>query len=190
MVDLAVAEKGIRDLHARYSDAVFRKDHDAFAECFTRDGEWRISGRVLRGRAEIREMIAIILDKFIRVFITFRSPILDVVDGEVVGRTYMDEKCAWKNGDTNIALGHYYERFAEEDGRWRFSWRLFETLYRGDPDLTGSWFDRTDYGAPPRMPARDAATEDMASARWGLPPETVGERASALDCIKAGAPDS
>jgi uncharacterized protein (TIGR02246 family) len=174
MVDLIAAERGIRDLHARYTDAVFRKDFDAFAECFTKDGEWRISGRVLRGRDEIKQTIAIILDKFIRVFITFRTPILDVVDGEVVARTYIDEKCAWKNGNTNIAIGHYYERFAEEDGRWRFTWRLFETLYRGDPDLTGDFFDRTDYGPPPGMPARDATTEDMASARWGLPPVKVG----------------
>ena len=91
-----------------------------------------------------------------------------------MARTYIDEKCAWKNGNTNIAIGHYYERFAEEDGRWRFAWRMFETLYRGDPDLTGEFFDRTDWGPPPGMPPRDFETEDMASARWGLPAEKVG----------------
>jgi uncharacterized protein (TIGR02246 family) len=173
MIDLAAAERGVRDLHARYTDAVFRKDFDAFAECFTRDGEWRISGRVFRGRTEIREAIAVILDNFVRVLFTARTPILDVVDGELVARTYIDEKCAWKNGNTNIAIGHYYERFAEEDGRWRFAWRLFETLYRGDPDLSGTFFERADYGPPPGMPPRDAETEDMASARWGLPPAAV-----------------
>lgn len=174
MTDLIAAERGIRDLHARYTDAVFRKDFDAFAECFTQGAEWRISGRVIRGRAEIKDMITIIMANFIRVFITFRTPMVDVVDGEVVARTYMDEKCAWKNGDTNIAIGHYFDRFAEEDGRWRFTWRLFETLYRGDPDLTGTFFDRTDWGPPPGMPPRDTVTEDMASKRWGLPPEKVG----------------
>jgi uncharacterized protein (TIGR02246 family) len=174
MTDLLAAEKGIRELQARYTDAVFRQDFDAFAECFTRDGEWRISGRVFRGRAEIREGISIILDKFIRVLITFRTPILAEVDGEVVARTYIDEKCAWKNGNRNISIGRYYERFAEEDGRWRFNWRLFQLLYRGDPDLSGTFFDHPDYGPPPGMPPLDANTEDMASARWGLPPEKVG----------------
>ena len=170
MADLAAAERGIRELHARYTDAVFRQDFDAFAECFTREGEWRISGRVFRGRAGIKQGISIILDKFIRVLITFRTPILAELDGEVVGRSYIDEKCAWKNGNRNISIGRYYERFAEEDGRWRFAWRLFETHYRGDPDMTGSFFDFPDYGPPPGMPALDATTEDMASKRWGLPP--------------------
>ena len=168
MVDLIAAERGIRDLQARYTDAVFRKDFDAFAECHTRDGEWRISGRVFRGRAEIREAISIILDKFVRVLITYRTPILDVVDGQVVGRTYIDEKCAWKNGDTNISMGIYYEHFVEQGGRWRFQWRLFQMLYRGDPDLTGTFYDFPDYGPPPAMPPRDAVPEDTATARWGI----------------------
>jgi len=174
MTDLRTAEKSIRDLHSRYTDAVFRQDFDSFAECFASDGEWRISGRVFRGRAEIREGISIILDKFIRVLITFRTPILAEVGGEVVGRTYIDERCAWKNGNRNISMGRYYERFAVEDGRWRFSWRLFQLLYRGDPDLSGTFFDHPDYGPPPGMPPLDANTEDMASARWGLPPAANG----------------
>jgi uncharacterized protein (TIGR02246 family) len=169
MTDLIAAERGIRDLHARYTDAVFRQDFDAFADCFADEGEWRISGRVFRGRQEIREGISIILDKFIRVLITFRTPMVELVDGEVVARSYVDEKCAWKNGNRNVSIGRYYERFAEEDGRWRFSWRLFQLLYRGDPDLSGTFFDHPDYGPPPGMPPLDANTEDMASARWGLP---------------------
>lgn len=174
MTDLAAAERAIRDLHARYTDAVFRQDFESFAECFTQDGEWRISGRVFRGRAEIRDGIAIILDKFVCVLITFRSPMIELVDGVVVGRTYIDEKCAWKNGNRNISIGRYYERFAEEGGRWRFSWRLFELHYRGDPDLSGTFFDHPDYGPPPAMPPLDAVTADMASQRWGLPPGSDG----------------
>jgi uncharacterized protein (TIGR02246 family) len=169
MTDLMAAERGIRDLHARYTDAVFRQDFDAFADCFADEGEWRISGRVFRGRQEIREGISIILDKFIRVLITFRTPMVELVDGEIVARSYVDEKCAWKNGNRNISIGRYYERFVEEGGRWRFSWRLFQLLYRGDPDLSGTFFDHPDYGPPPGMPPLDANTEDMASARWGLP---------------------
>jgi hypothetical protein len=172
MTTLADAQAGIRELHARYSDATFRKDFDAFAGCFTPDGEWRISGRVFRGRAEIREGISIILDKFIRVLITFRTPILTVGQGVASGRTWVDERCAWKNGDTNIAIGLYYEHFVETGDRWLFDWRLFETHYRGGPDMSGEFFDHPDYGPPPAMPSRDVTTEDMASTRWGLPPNS------------------
>jgi uncharacterized protein (TIGR02246 family) len=168
--DLAAAEAGIRQLHAAYTDAVWRQDFDAFADCFTPDGEWRISGRVFSGRAEIRENIERILSNFVRVLISFRTPSLQVGEGVATGRTYIDERCAWKNGNTNISIGRYYEHFVEDGDRWRFAWRLFELHYRGAPDFTGTFFDHPDYGAPPAMPPLDANTEDMASARWGLPP--------------------
>jgi SnoaL-like domain len=171
MTSLAEAQAGIRELHARYSDATFRKDYDAFAGCFAPDAEWRISGRVFRGPGEVREAIATIMDKFIRVLITFRTPILNVGDGLASGRTWVDERCAWKNGDTNVAIGLYYEHFALAGDRWLFSWRMFETHYRGPPDMTGEFFDHQDYGPPPAMPPRDTMTGDMASKRWGLAPE-------------------
>ena len=169
MTSLADAQAGIRDLHARYCDATFRKDYDAFADCFAEDAEWRISGRVFRGPAEVRQGIATIMDKFNRVFITFRNPILTVGEGVASGRTWLDERCAWKNGDTHIAIGLYYEHFARAGDRWLFKWRMFETHYRGPPDMSGTFFDLTDYGAPPAMPPLDIMTADMASKRWGLP---------------------
>lgn len=169
MTTLADAQAGIRDLHARYTDAVWRKDFDAFANCHTDDGEWRISGRVFRGRHEIRDAIAVILEKFIRVLITYRNPILTVGQGSASGRTYVDERCAWKNGETNIAIGTYFEHFVEHDGMWLFQWRLFQRHYRGAPDMTGEFTDNPDFGPPPAMPPLDAGTEDMATAKWGLP---------------------
>jgi ketosteroid isomerase-like protein len=168
MSDFVAAETGIRELHQRYTDAVWRQDFDAFADCFAGDGEWRISGMVLKGRAQIKETISAILGRFNRVLMTFRTPILEVGDGIAFGRTYVDERCAWKNGDTNISMGIYYERFVELDGRWVFDWRLFQMLYRGDPDLTGTFYDFPDYGPPPGMPPRDALPEDTATTRWGI----------------------
>lgn len=169
MTTLAEAQAGIRDLHARYTDAVWRKDFDAFAGCHAEDAEWRISGRVFSGRAEIREGISVILANFIRVLITYRNPILSVGEGVASGRTYIDERCAWKNGNTNIAIGVYYEHFVEVGGVWLYKWRLFERHYTGAPDMTGTFDEHPDCGPPPAMPPLSANTADMASARWGLP---------------------
>ena len=80
MTDFIVAESAIRQLHARYTDAVWRKDYDAFGDCFTEDAEWRISGMVLRGRVEIVNTIKQLLPKFRRVIFTLRTPILEVGD--------------------------------------------------------------------------------------------------------------
>lgn len=171
MIDLAAADAGIRQLHARYTDATWRKDAAGFAECFTPDGEWRISGMVMRGREEIAATIDRILGRMNRVLFTFRTPLLDLSGGEVTGRVMIDEKVSWGDGSSNIAIGCYYERYAELDGRWFFSWRLFEPHYRGPPDLTGTWFDQPEWGPPPAMPPRDTPTLDMAKVRWGLQAE-------------------
>ena len=168
MTELIVAEAHIRQLHARYTDAVWRHDYAAFADCFTADGEWRISGMTLRGRPQIKETIEHILGNFRRVLISFGTPILAVGDGTATGRTYVTEKCAWKNGETNISIGRYYERFVEDGDNWKFAWRLFQLHYRGPPDLSGTFFENPDFGAPPGMPDIDAATIDHASARWKL----------------------
>lgn len=169
MTNLAEVQAGVRELHARYTDAVWRRDFEAFADCFAMDGEWRISGLVLKGRGQIRGTIEKIMDRLSNVLISFRTPILDVGEGRAFGRTYVDERCAWKNGDTNISIGLYYEHFVRQDGRWLFEWRLFQMLYRGDPDMTGTFYDFPDYGPPPAMPPRDAVPENTATARWGLP---------------------
>ena len=58
MTDFAATEAAIRQLHARYVDAVWRKDYVAFGDCFTTDAEWRIAGMVLHGRAEIVATLA------------------------------------------------------------------------------------------------------------------------------------
>lgn len=158
MTDFIVAEAGIRQLHARYIDAVFRKDYPAFGDCFTEDAEWRIAGMVLRGRPEITGLLERLMDNFHRVLMTFRTPILEVGDGVATGRTYVTEQNAFKTGRPGSTIGAYYERFVDQGDRWRFSWRIFQLQYMGPPDLTGSFFEQPDYGPPPAMPPLDAPT--------------------------------
>jgi uncharacterized protein (TIGR02246 family) len=168
MTELIVAEAQIRQLQARYTDAVWRHDYSAFADCFIEDGEWRISGMILKGRTEIKNTIERILGNFRRVLISFDTPILSVGDGTAMGRTYVTEKCAWKNGEANISIGRYYERFVEDGDRWRFAWRLFQVHYRGPADFSGTFYDNPDFGAPPGMPDIHEGTIDHASERWKL----------------------
>lgn len=162
------AEAGIRQLHSHYTDAVWRKDFTAFAGCFAEDGEWRISGMVLRGRDEIAGTIEKIMKNASRILITFRTPIIELTPEGASGRTYITEQCSWKHLPPNISIGRYYEDFVEEDGRWRFRWRLFELHYSGPDDMSGTWHEHPDYGPPPAMPPRDRTPADHASRKWGL----------------------
>jgi ketosteroid isomerase-like protein len=160
MTDFVAAEAGIRELHARYGDAVWRRDYAAFADCFTEDAEWRIAGMVLRGRTQIASTLERLMGNLHRVLMTFRTPILDVGNGVASGRTYVTEQSAFKNGRPGTTIGLYYERFIRQGDRWRFTWRLFQLHYMGPADLTGAFFDQADYGPPPAMPPRDAPTHN------------------------------
>lgn len=160
MTDLVVADAGVRQLHARYVDAVWRKDIGAFGDCFAEDCEWRISGLSHRGRADISKFMAAGFLKFRRILLTFRTPVLEVGEGVASGRVYMSEQSVLASGEGMTAIGTYYERFVQQGDRWRFSWRLFHTNYIGPPDLSAPFFDNPEYGAPPTMPPLDAPSFD------------------------------
>ena len=157
MPQFAVAEAGIRQLHARYAEAVWRKDLQCFGDCFAEQAEWRIAGMVLKGRAEIVEAFAGIIADARRVFMSFETPILSIEGtSRASGRTMVSEQSRWLDGRTNLMLGRYFEHFVHEEGRWRFGWRLYQVLYTGPHDLSGTYYDEPNFGPPPAMPPRDA----------------------------------
>lgn len=160
MTEFHIAECGIRQLHARYADAVWRKDIDAFGDCFAEDCEWRISGRVMHGRGEIVPFMSHVFTLFRRILLTMRTPVLEVGDGVGSARTYFTEQSVRADGQPLAAIGTYFERFVDQGDRWRFAWRLFQTEYAGSPDFTGPFYDNPEWGRPPAMPPRDAVPVD------------------------------
>jgi len=158
MTDLMRAEFDIRQLQARYADALWRKDPESFAKLFTRDAEWKVSGMHLRGREEIRRTFAKYMEHTGRTLMTFRTPIVELVDGVLTSRTYVNESNKFADGQTADTVGIYYERFAEEDGRLRFRWRHWQMYYIGPPGLTADFYDVKEFGPPPGFPTQDDPT--------------------------------
>jgi hypothetical protein len=156
MNDFLVAEAAIRQLHARYVDAVWRQDTEAFGDCFAEDCVWKVDGDVLRGRADCISFMKYQNSRFYRLLLTLRTPVLKVENGTATGRTYFSAQNVLRDGTAFAPIGIYYERFIDQGDRWRFSWRLFQTHYAGPPDLSGKFIDNPDYGPPPDMPPRDA----------------------------------
>ncbi len=159
-MNFVIVEAAIRQLHARYVDAVWRKDLDAFGDCFTADAEWRIAGRILHGRENIVENLRRLLPNFHRVLMTFRTPIVEVGNGTASARTYVTENNVFVDGRPGASIGIYYERFVDQGDRWRFAWRLFQTHYVGPADIKGPLYDNPDFGPPPNMPPLDATPQD------------------------------
>ena len=177
MTDFATAEAAIRQLHAIYTDAVWRKDYDLFAACFTEDCEWRIGGIVLRGRDVIVAHVRNVFPKFQWILMTFRTPVLQIGDGVATGRTYVTEQSVFQDGTPFAPIGTYFERFVEQDGQWKFAWRLFQTNYIGPPDQSGRFVGiNPDFGPPPAMPPLDAPTYNytgMHTQELGVAPARV-----------------
>jgi len=152
----AITETGIRQLHSRCADAIWRMDADALGDCFVADGVWQLSLGIRRGRADIVAAMRAGFANFRHIFMTFSAPLL-AVDGSVVcGRTYVCEEGVRSDGATYLMLGIYYERFLQgADERWRFAWRQFEAGYSGPHAFSGTFPAMTDHGPPPAMPYRD-----------------------------------
>jgi SnoaL-like domain len=160
MTEFHIAEAAIRQLHSRYIDAVWRKDDVAFGDCFTEDAEWRLSGLVIKGRSKIAALMKSAFPKYRFILLNFRTPTLEVGNGEASGRTYVSEQSVLADGRPFGPIGTYYARFVEQGDRWRFSWRLFHTSYIGPPDLTGTFFENPDFGPPPAMPGLGESSYD------------------------------
>lgn len=168
MPDFVVVEAAIRQVHAHYADAVWRKDVKAFGECFAQDAEWRLSGMTLKGRRQITAFMAGVFPKYRRILLTFRTPLIDL-DGEdrASARTYVTEQSVLADGRTYGPIGTYYERFIQTGGHWKFAWRLFMTDYIGPPDLSGTLFENPDFGPPPAMPSIDQPSFDRSGILTG-----------------------
>lgn len=161
MSDFISAEAGIRQLQARYIDSVWRKDFLAFGDCFTEDAEWRIAGRVLRGRIACVNLLKEFIGNFDRVRMTMQTPILDVSEGTATGRTDVLEHNILTNRQRNITIGTYYDRFVQHGGRWMFAWHYYQLYYLGPSDMSGKFYDVTDYGPPFEMPRLDEASTPL-----------------------------
>lgn len=158
MTQHLIAEAAIRQLHARFVDAVWRKDADSFAGLFAEDGEWKIATLHFRGRAEVQGAFAKLLGACERVVAIPSPPILEIGQGTATGRVYVTEFAKMGDGTSAFTIGIYYDRYVEEAGEWKFQWRHFALQYRGPADLPAPFVECPDYGPPPNLPAPDEPT--------------------------------
>jgi SnoaL-like domain len=128
-------ELAVRNLLARYGDAVCRRDADAWIATWAPDCTWDLGrGRVTRGRdatlALWRESIA----KYPWVAQLPASGVVELRDGELCGSWYVLELNRLVDGSGVMHLGHYRDRYVRTEQGWRFGTRKFHLVYRGAMD--------------------------------------------------------
>lgn len=128
-------ELAIRDLVARYGDAVCRRDETAWAQTWDSDCTWDLGGgRVTRGRDDTVQLWRTSLQKYSWVAQLPSSGFISEDDSGVHGSWYLLELNHRADGSGVMHLCHYTDDYVHSDSGWRFAARTLHVIYRGALD--------------------------------------------------------
>ena len=130
-------ELEIRNLVARYSDAVGRRDEKTWGATWATDGVWKVGPITATGRGEIVATWTRLMDTFRFVTQHPTSGVVEISGGDATGRWQVLELGWPASGDPTSTIGVYEDRYHRTDEGWRFASRAFHIVYMGAPDLTG-----------------------------------------------------
>ena len=128
-------ELAVRDLVARYCDAVCRRDAAAWVATWADDCTWDLGGgRVTRGRDAALALWQSALTRY--PWVAQLAPTGTVqVDGDTAtGSWWVLELNRLADGTGALHLGHYDDEYARTPDGWRFATRRFAMVYRGALD--------------------------------------------------------
>jgi ketosteroid isomerase-like protein len=133
-------ELAIRDLVARYSDAVIRADAVAWAETWAEDATWKLGPSEAIGRDDIVNTWTTLMGMFDHIRQLTLQGSVQIEGDSASGRWYVDELGWSEQRDTSWVLGVYHDTYARIDREWKFTRRRFDVLHAGTPDLNGANF--------------------------------------------------
>jgi len=133
-------EQAIRDLVARYADAVNRRDEQSWRDTWAPDGEWDLRGQATRGQDAIVRLWSTLMGSLPFVVQLIHSGTVAVDGDGATGRWYLTEFMKTATGDRRMSVGVYRDRYARVGGEWRLAHRRYDLLYSGAPDLSGDSF--------------------------------------------------
>jgi hypothetical protein len=141
-------ELALRDLVARYHDAVCLSDPVAWAATWAPDAEWHLTQRTLTGRDAIVEFWTnrILPPYEGRLFqLLGQGRVWATADGAAGRWTFLDIGRKVSDGHAHMEVCCYRDRYVRDatDAQWRFAERRFSLAY-------SSWIDPGEFrGFPP-----------------------------------------
>jgi AcrR family transcriptional regulator len=127
----AATEAALRQLLARYSDAVIRNDADAWIATWADDGRWSLApGKVVEGRAAIRSTWETAMKGFTWVVHTPGVCLFEVneAEGTATGRVTVDERFNRVKGGQGGILATYTDAYRRTHGQWQFTSRELHVI--------------------------------------------------------------
>lgn len=125
-------ELALRNLVARYADAVCRRDADAWIATWAEDCVWDLGrGRVSRGRPQTLDLWLSSIAAYPWVAQLPASGTVETSGSGYAGWWYILELNHRADGSGVLHLGHYADTYARTGEGWRFAARRFHLIYRG-----------------------------------------------------------
>lgn len=135
------AERALRDLVARYVEAVALFDTDLYRSVWTEDAIWVVDGRgTICGPDEITALYERLRARQEMAVQRVMSGRTHSVGDHGVGRWVIHSVTRTEGKGVEL-IGVYDDRYRRDNGEWRFVERAFSPLYRGDRDLPGKVWD-------------------------------------------------
>lgn len=135
-----VSQLAIRDLTARFSDAVNRRDPATLAALFTADGSWQVPGLPpMVGQDAISEFFTGVLQNFEGIIQLTHSGHVEVDGAEARATWYVSELTKDVGGNASTVAIVYTDAHVETEVGWRFTHRVCDFLHQRPLDPAGDW---------------------------------------------------
>ncbi len=130
-------ELAIRDLAARYIDAVNRVNQADWAATWSETAHWNLMGMEVAGREAIVQLWVGAMSSFECALMMLNSGTVTLDGDRASGRWYVTEHLKPKEGAANLTLGVYDDEYRRENGQWLFARRHYNVMYQGPADYSG-----------------------------------------------------
>lgn len=135
----AAEELAIRNLVARYIDAVNRYHADDWTATWAEDARWDLAGMEVNGREAISQLWTGAMASFEFAIMMLNSGTIEVSGDTASGRWYITEHIKPREGDAALTLGVYDDTYCKEGGEWKFAARVYHVIYQGAGDYSGNY---------------------------------------------------
>ena len=138
MTDTRVADElEIRNLVARYADAVLRLDSSDWLKTWAQEGEWELLGESSKGHDALLARFERLTKGLQYVMQRMGGGIVEVRGETAAGRWTITEHARTRKGVPLFTMAAYSDDYCKEGGRWRFQGRRLSVFYMGPPDMSG-----------------------------------------------------